>query len=88
MLLLVTGFVMAIEYATVYVAYAYLGAARGAAILNTNPIWSIPVGFAFAGLGLFPYSVTTMGIVGALVVVVGVMLIIAKPSELLDLRDI
>jgi drug/metabolite transporter (DMT)-like permease len=87
-LLLITGLIMAIEYATVYVAYSYLGAARGAAILNTNPIWSIPVGFAFAGLGLFPYSVTTMGIVGAFVVVVGVMLIIAKPAELLDLRDI
>ncbi len=88
LLLLITGLVMAIEYSTIYVAYSYLGAARGAAILNTNPIWSIPVGFAFAGLGLYAYSVTSTGIVGAIVVVIGVILIIAKPSELLDLRDL
>lgn len=87
-LLLITGFIMAIEYATVYVAYAYCGAARGAALLNTNPIWSIPVGMVFAQLGLFPYSITSAGIIGAIVVVVGVMLIIAKPTELLDLREI
>lgn len=88
LLLLVTGLIMAIEYSTIYVAYSYLGAARGAAILNTNPIWSIPVGFSFAGLGLYAYSVTSTGIIGAVVVVVGVILIIAKPSELLDLRDL
>ena len=40
-----------------------------------------------AAANILDYNVTVLGIVGAIVVVVGIMLVIAKPSELFNLRS-
>ena len=42
----------------------------------------------FAVVGLVPYNVTALGIIGAVVVVIGVVLVLAKPSEMFSLRNI
>lgn len=76
---------IAIEYGTIYVAYNYCGPTRGTAIVFSTPIWSIPIGYMLNGL--FPYTVTPLGIIGAIVVVVGMVLIVLKPSELFSLRE-
>lgn len=49
--------------------------------------WTILVGFAMDAMGILPYHVTMVGILGAIVVVIGILLVVAKPSELLDLRS-
>jgi drug/metabolite transporter (DMT)-like permease len=86
--LFMTAVSFAVDYSTNYVAMNYAGAVRCAAVLYTTPIWSIPVGYIFAALGILPYAVTTQGIIGAIIVVIGVTLVLAKPSELFNLRKI
>lgn len=85
--LLGTAFFMFLEYNCTNVSFVYVGAIKGEAILWTGTLWSIPVGFAMEAMGILPYSVTTMGIIGAVAVVVGIMLVVAKPSELFQLRQ-
>ena len=86
--LLLTAVFMAIQYNCIYVAYTYCGATRGSAILFSSPIWSIPVGLFMSKIGVLPYSVTAMGIVGAIIVVVGIVIVLAKPSELFKIRNV
>jgi drug/metabolite transporter (DMT)-like permease len=71
----------------IYGAVSRCGAAKSMAIQNAAPIWSIPMGLFFAAVGVAPYHVTHMAILAAFIVVVGVVLIVAKPSELFNLRD-
>lgn len=78
---------MTIQYNGIYVAYSYCGATRGSAILFSTPIWSIPIGLVMGRMGIMSFSVTTMGVVGAFVIVVGIFVVLAKPSELFNLRD-
>lgn len=75
------------NYLGIYSAVGWCGAARAMAIQNAAPIWTIPVGILFAALGIAPFNVTTLAIVAAFIVVIGVTLIVAKPSELFSLRD-
>lgn len=75
-------------YVTTYIAFNKCGPTRTLAVVNTMPAWSIPIGFAFAAVGLMDYSVTPIAIVGALVVIIGITMVVAKPSELLNLRDV
>lgn len=77
---------MAIQYNGTYNSYTVLGAAKGAAILWTGTFWTVPVGFAMMAMNILDYSVSGLGIVGAVAVVIGICLIVAKPSELLNLR--
>lgn len=86
--LLIVAVLMAIQYNAIYVAYTYCGATRGSAILFASPIWSIPVGFFTAAIGVLPYSVTGLGIVGAIIVVIGIVIVLAKPSELFNIRNV
>lgn len=86
--LLVVSILMAIQYNTIYVAYTYCGATRGSAILFASPIWSIPVGYFTATIGVLPYSVTGTGIIGAIIVVIGIVIVLAKPSELFSIRKV
>jgi drug/metabolite transporter (DMT)-like permease len=79
---------LTIQYNGIYVAYSYCGATRGSAILFSTPIWSIPIGFVMAKMGIISFSVTAMGILGAFVIVVGILIVLAKPSELFHLRDV
>lgn len=41
-----------------------------------------------AKMGIMTFSVTTLGIIGACVIVVGILVVLAKPSELFNLRDV
>ena len=87
-LFFLTALFMAIEYGTNYVAYNYCGAVRGAAVLFSTPIWSIPLGYMFAAVGILPYVLNIQGVIGAVVVVAGVVLVLAKPSELFSFRNL
>jgi drug/metabolite transporter (DMT)-like permease len=84
--LLITAVFMDFQYGAGYTCFNYCGAARGNTIINTASVWSIPIGFLLAVMGIFGYNVTAMGIVGAVVVVGGVALVLAKPSDLFNLR--
>lgn len=85
--MLCTAIAMFIQYNTAYCSFNYCGAAKSEAILWTGTFWTIPVGFAMQAMGILPYNVTGIGIIGAIVVVIGIVLVVAKPSELFDLRS-
>jgi drug/metabolite transporter (DMT)-like permease len=82
-----TSLFMAIQYNSTYTSYIYCGAIKAAAMLWTGTFWTIPVGFIMSAIHIIDYSVTPLGIVGAIIVVVGIMLIVAKPKELFNLRN-
>lgn len=86
--LLLMGVLAAISYGTTYVAFNKAGPTRTLAVVNSMPVWSIPLGFLFAALGVADYTVTPLGIIGAVVVVVGLILVVCKPSELFNLRNV
>ena len=52
----------------------------------TYGVWSIAFGFLFQALGLIEYSITGLAIVGVVVIVIGTILVIANPKELIQLR--
>lgn len=85
--MLCTAICMCIQYNTAYTSYTYCGAAKGQAITWTGTFWTIPVGFTMQACGILPYSINFMGIIGAVVVVVGTILVVCKPSELFNLRS-
>lgn len=85
--MLCTSLAMMIQYNTAYQAYTYVGASKSEAILWTGTFWTIPVGFLMSAAHILPYQVTGMGIVGAVIVVIGIILVVGKPSELFNLRS-
>lgn len=85
--LVCTAIAMFIQYNMAYCSFNYCGAAKSEAILWTGAFWSIPVGFAMQAMGILPYSVTKVGIIGAVVVALGIIIVVAKPSELFSLRS-
>lgn len=82
-----TAIFMAIQYGGCYAAYNLTGPTRGGALVATTPVWSIPIGIIFSAIGMHEYVVTGNGIIGAIVVVIGAILVVAKPSELFNLRN-
>lgn len=84
----IMGLLGAINYNCAYTAFNKTGPSRTLAIDSSRPIWSIPFGYLFAALGVAAYSVNTLGVIGAVIVVLGLILIICKPSELVNLRDV
>lgn len=86
--LLITAFFMCIQYNSIYSAYNYSGATRSSAILFSSPIWTIPIGIIMSRAGVMTYSVTMLGTTGAVVIVIGIIIVLAKPSELFNLRDV
>ena len=84
----IMGLMGAINYNCVYTAFNKTGPARALAVDSSKPLWSIPFGFLFAVLGITAYSVTALGVAGAIISVAGLILIICKPSELANLRNI
>lgn len=86
--ILFMGLASAMSYGTTYIAFNKSGPTRTLAVVYTTPIWSIPIGFLFNKLIGYNYIVTNSGIIGAIIVVIGILLVIAKPSELFSLRDI
>ncbi len=83
------GFLNFVQYYLIYDAFVKCGPARCQAMVYTMPVVSIPIGLiGHAAFGnLYEYSVSPLVVVGAVIVVIGVMFITAKPSELLNLRD-
>ncbi len=81
---------VALSYNTTYVGFNKCGPSRCLAIVNTAPIWSIPIGLIFAQLmpKFYSYDVTGAAIISAVVVTIGVILVVMKPSELFKLRDV
>ena len=84
----IMGLLGAINYNAAYLAFNRTGPSRTLAIDSSRPIWSIPCGYLFAALGIAAYSVNALGVIGAIIVVVGLILIICKPSELVNLRNV
>jgi len=84
--LMIAVIFVAFQYGTFFLSVNYCGPARSMVLVWTTPIWSIPIGFALSGI--FPYNVTVWGIIGACIVVIGMTLIVMKPSELLKMRNL
>ncbi|MEI2777039.1 MAG: DMT family transporter [Tetrasphaera sp.] len=84
----IMGLLGAINYNAAYLAFNRTGPSRTLAIDSSRPVWSIPLGYLFSAMGVAAYSVTKFGIVGAIVVVLGLLLVISKPSELVNLRNV
>ena len=84
----IMGLLGAINYNCAYTAFNRTGPSRTLAIDSSRPIWSIPFGYLFAALGIAAYSVGQMEIIGSVIVVAGLILIICKPSELANLRNV
>ena len=84
--LLLTGFFQSWQYGMAYTSWHYCGAVRSNIIIYTSPIWSIPMGLLFAKMGIMDYNVTWLAVVGAFVVVIGIIVVNCKPSELFNLR--
>ena len=82
------GLIGAVNYNAAYLAFNRTGPSRTLAIDSSRPLWSIPFGFLFSALGIATYTVTGMQILGAIIVVVGLILIISKPSDLVNLRNV
>ena len=85
--LILLGICEAMAAYTTYLAFDKAGAARTLVFVNTYAIWSIPVGFIFAALGIFPYSVAPLTVIGIVVSLIGLVLIAANPKELVNMRD-
>ncbi len=82
------GLFGAIGYGTTYAAFNKCGPTRTLAIVYTMPVWSVPIGLAFAAATpLYTYSVTPLALVGVVIIIVGMVLVVAKPSELFSLRN-
>lgn len=74
------------NYMSGMTAFNMTGPSRTLTIDSSRPVWSIPFGFLFAALGIASYSVSTMAVVGSVIVVIGLALVICKPSELVNMR--
>lgn len=70
-----------------YKAFNMAGAARGMALNVTYCLWSVGFAWLFQKMGLYSYSITSIAIVGAVVILVGTILVVANPKELLQLRN-
>lgn len=88
MWIVLAGLMGAISYGTTYYGFNMCGPARTLAVVNTMPVWSIPLGLLYAGIGITVYSVTSQTILAAAIIIIGLTLVIAKPSELFSLRDL
>jgi len=84
--LIVAIIAVAFQYGTFFLSVNYSGPGKAMVLVWTTPIWSIPIGFMLSPI--FEYNVTFMGIIGAIIVVVGMVLIVMKPSELVKVRNL
>ena len=79
----------ALSYGSIYKAFTKTGPARTQAMVFTSPFWSILVGLI--GVQIFApyyaYEATTQVMIGAVVVVIGAVIISSNPKELVNLRD-
>lgn len=76
-----------LSYMSIYNAFPRAGVSRSLVVNVTYSLWSIPVGFLFAAIGLSNYSVTLQAIIGCVVIFAGVALVIGNPKEFAKLRN-
>lgn len=76
-----------LSYVAIYNAFPRTGVARSLTVNVTYTLWSIPVGFLFAAVGLSHYDIAGRAIIGCIIIFVGVALVIGNPKELVKLRD-
>lgn len=86
---LVGGILNSSSYLTTYAGFVKCGPSRTLAMVYTMPIWSIFVGLAGQALfaPVYTYGYNTLTIISAIIVAVGAIIIVCKPSELVNLRD-
>lgn len=82
------GLFDALTWSTSYASLAMIGVGRSTAINASFAVWGIPISLLFSVLGLIPYAVTTMCIVGSVILFIGVVLVVINPKELLNIRSI
>lgn len=83
-----TAVFMVIQYNAAYCAYAYCGATRVSAVQFTSAVWSIPIGVIMMKMGVIDYAVTGLGVIGAIIAIIGIFIVLAKPSELFNIRNV
>lgn len=76
----------AFNYLSFYSAMSMTGVGRAMALDVTYGVWSIVFGFVFQAIGLIEYSITGLAIAGVIAIVIGTILVIANPKELIQLR--
>lgn len=81
------GFFDATTWSTSYASLAIIGVGRSTAINASFAVWGIPISLLFSVLGLIPYAVTNMCIVGSIILFIGVIFVVINPKELLNIRS-
>jgi len=76
-----------LAYLTWYRAMNMTGVGRAMALNVTYALWSIPFGWLLALAQGSEFMVTNTGIIGAVIITTGTILVVANPKELLKLRD-
>lgn len=75
-----------VSYLSFYRAMNMTGVGRAMSLNITFSLWSIVFGFLFEAFGLIHYNVTMQAIIGVCIIVLGTIIVIANPKELLQLR--
>ncbi len=70
-----------------YKALNMTGVSRTMALNDTYVLWGLVFTALFSAVGLMEFSFTPNLVIGALIVVVGVILVVAKPSDLITVRN-
>ncbi|ATW28115.1 DMT family transporter [Candidatus Formimonas warabiya] len=76
-----------LSYLAWYKALNMTGVGRAMAFNVTYALWSIPFALLFTKLGVYSYSISTQAIIGAAIITIGTILVVANPKELLKLRN-
>lgn len=76
----------AFNYLAFYASMSMAGVGRAMALDVTYAFWSIVFGFVLSWLGIVEYSITGLAVIGVIIVIIGTVLVIANPKELLNLR--
>ncbi|ATW28675.1 hypothetical protein DCMF_16670 [Candidatus Formimonas warabiya] len=83
----VAGLAGGLSYVAWYKSLNMTGVGRAMAFNVTYPLWSILFGIVFSKCGLYSYSITVQGVIGACIITFGTLLVVANPKELLKLRN-
>lgn len=87
--LLIWGVTQCATYLSIYLAFPKIGPSRALALNFTIPMWGIPLNFLLLHLlPGFTFSYTVLAIIGGVIVAIGAIIVVIKPSELLNLRNI
>ena len=70
-----------------YQSVNHVGVGRTTAFNVTGTLWSIPFCLILQAMGLMVYEVTPQAIIGAIITIIGVMLTIANPKQMITQRN-